>query len=66
MECRVGLVVGYIESSFFLGYETMESDLWSLGLVFLESMILEPSYEIYFSSEGKSININSSVLARKL
>jgi hypothetical protein len=44
----------------------MEADLWALGLVFLESMILEPSYEVYFSSETKSININSSILARKL
>lgn len=33
-------------------YETMEADLWAMGLVFLESMLLKSSYELYFYNEN--------------
>jgi serine/threonine protein kinase len=50
------------------GFETIESDLWALGLVFLESMVLQSSFEIYYSSEEGSANINidSNLLAQRI
>ena len=52
--------------TYYIDYETIEGDLWALGLVFLESMILQPSFEIYFASDDASINIDSAQLAQKL
>ena len=48
----------------FLVYESFEGDLWALGLVFLESMILQASFKIYYAiDDDRSINIDSNSLA---
>ena len=35
-----------------LEYESIEADLWALGLIFLEAMNLQSNYEIYYLDES--------------